>query len=470
MDGMGVLETEPGERSVRRPRSAADLHAAAGDSAMWLLTKSGKFVKKYFWEGQNLQDGAKKVKEERGDQAWYQRHRRLIGFLVPGLFFHILWWSWMGANDLFHLFGERSGGKDIPRYYMSITMLFGSMIAGATSEGGASVAFPVMTLVFSILPSVARDFSFMIQSVGMTSAAFTIMFMRVRIEMHSLIYCTIGGTAGMVFGLERVAPELTPSYSKMYFVVIWFAFAFSLYWLNRNHGRRVFDVIPDYDTDKIFVLGIGIKWKGLVLLGYGFLGGIFSAMAGSGIDICSFSVLTLLFRVSEKIATPTSVILMAINTCVGFAYREFKMGGVEEDAWGFFAVCIPIVVFGAPLGSLLGSHFHRLVLAGFVYVTDTAQLILALVVVRPWLSADDGGKKDNDDPLHLTLTSGAILVSGAIFFKLMEIGGRRLLDIQEARIAERERELNGKLDIEAGSRNADSTVGKHKDPTAALEV
>lgn len=52
----------------------------------------------------------------------------------------------------------------------------------------------------------------------------------------------------------------------------------------------------------------------------------------------------------------------------------------------------------------------------------------------------------------------------------MEIGGRRLLDIQEARIAERERELNGKLDIEAGSRNADSTVGKHKDPTAALEV
>jgi hypothetical protein len=60
---------------------------------------------------------------------------------------------------------------------MSITMIFGSMVAGATSEGGASVAFPVMTLVFGIAPVVARDFSFMIQSVGMTCASFTILYM-----------------------------------------------------------------------------------------------------------------------------------------------------------------------------------------------------------------------------------------------------------------------------------------------------
>lgn len=402
---------------------------------------SGRWVKKYFWEGQQLSEGLSKKLEMSEDRTFFQRHRRLIAFVLPALFFHILWWSWMSANDLFHLFTERSGGKDIPRYYMSITMLFGSMIAGATSEGGASVAFPVMTLVFSILPSVARDFSFMIQSVGMTSAAFTIMVMGVKTEMHSLIYCTIGGTAGIIFGLEKVAPELTPSYSKMYFVVIWFAFAFSLYWLNRNYGRRVFAVIPDFESDKIFIFGLGIQWKALVLLGFGFLGGVFSAMAGSGIDICSFSALTLLFRVSEKIATPTSVILMAINTVIGFGYREFVLGGVEKDAWGFFAVCVPIVVIGAPLGSLVGSHFHRLVLAAFVYVTDTAQLILALVVVKPWLHADNGGKKDNDDPLHLSLTSLAILVSGAIFFKLMEVAGRRLLDIQEERIAAAEREM-----------------------------
>ena len=52
-------------------------------------------------------------------------------------------------------------------------------IVGMTSEGGGAVAFPVMTLAFGIKPMVARDFSLMIQSCGMTAAAFTIFFMKV---------------------------------------------------------------------------------------------------------------------------------------------------------------------------------------------------------------------------------------------------------------------------------------------------
>merc|ERR1712167_497973 len=53
-------------------------------------------------------------------------------------------------------------------------------------------------------------------------------------------------------------------------------------------------------------------------------------------------------------------------------------------AWEFFCVCAPIVVVGAPLGSVLGSYVHRLVLAAFVYATDFVQLIGALIVVQPW--------------------------------------------------------------------------------------
>jgi hypothetical protein len=49
---------------------------------------------------------------------------------------------------------------------MTITMIFGSMVAGATSEGGGAVAFPVMTLVLKIQPTIARDFSLMTQSCG----------------------------------------------------------------------------------------------------------------------------------------------------------------------------------------------------------------------------------------------------------------------------------------------------------------
>ena len=55
------------------------------------------------------------------------------------------------------------------------------------------------------------------------------------------------------------------------------------------------------------------------------MGGIFSSFAGSGLDICTFSVITLLFWVTEKTATPTSVVLMAGNTVVGFYWRQVSL-------------------------------------------------------------------------------------------------------------------------------------------------
>ena len=50
-------------------------------------------------------------------------------------------------------------------------MCLGSFIAGATSEGGGAIAYPVMTLgPWKIAPLIARDFSLMIQSIGMIAA------------------------------------------------------------------------------------------------------------------------------------------------------------------------------------------------------------------------------------------------------------------------------------------------------------
>jgi hypothetical protein len=47
----------------------------------------------------------------------------------------------------------------------------------------------------------------------------------------------------------------------------------------------------------------------------------------SGLDICTFSVLTLLFRVSEKTATPTTVVLQAWNCTVGMLAKFILMDG-----------------------------------------------------------------------------------------------------------------------------------------------
>lgn len=127
----------------------------------------------------------------------------------------------MIATDSWSFFTDTDNGSSNqkPRWVMSITMVFGSIVAGATSEGGAAIAFPVMTLVLGITPGVARDFSLMIQSVGMVAAACTIVIMGVKIEKNSLCYTTCGGVIGIIIGLELVAPALPPAFTKMIFVV-----------------------------------------------------------------------------------------------------------------------------------------------------------------------------------------------------------------------------------------------------------
>ena len=73
-------------------------------------------------------------------------------------------------------------------------------------------------------------------------------------------------------------------------------------------------------------------WSLMVVFASGLAGGIFTSVSGSGLDICSFSILTLLFRVTEKTATPTSVLLMAGNTVVGFYWRVV-CGTFGQQSW-----------------------------------------------------------------------------------------------------------------------------------------
>ena len=144
-----------------------------------------RFVKKYFLEGQKLQEDAHQ-RANLSMPLWKQvvTSRRFWGIAIPLIFFEVCWWSLATKHNLFRYFPEK--------YPMSITMIFGALVAGMTSEGGGAVAFPVMTLALHISPTVARDFSLMIQTCGMSAAAFTIYYMEVKVEKHSLLYCSLG--------------------------------------------------------------------------------------------------------------------------------------------------------------------------------------------------------------------------------------------------------------------------------------
>lgn len=117
---------------------------------------------------------------------------------------------------------------------------------------------------------------------------------------------------------------------------------------------------------------------------------------------------------SEKVATPTSVVLMAFNSVFGTFWRHFIMGGLTAGAWGYFKVCAPVVVIGAPFGSLFSTHFHRLVLACCVYVIDLVSIVSAFVIIKPTGSL-----------LGMSL---GVLVGGFLFFFVITKVGDYYMD------------------------------------------
>jgi uncharacterized membrane protein YfcA len=110
---------------------------------------------------------------------------------------------------------------------ISMTMILGSFVAGATSESGGSVAFPVFTKLLAIPAAQAKIFSLAIQSVGMGSALVTIMLLRIRVEWRAVFWAVPGAVAMLPAGFA-LAEQLPASGVRMLFTVVQSSFALSL--------------------------------------------------------------------------------------------------------------------------------------------------------------------------------------------------------------------------------------------------
>ncbi|GMR47173.1 hypothetical protein PMAYCL1PPCAC_17368, partial [Pristionchus mayeri] len=353
-----------------------------------------EFFLKYFLAGQKTKEDVVESGESSPFDNFVANYRKAIGILVPILFIQTFYWLLAIENVFWRLFATR--------YEMSLVMMFGAAVGGATAEGGGAIAFPILTLAFKVPATTARDFAFMIQTVGMNSAAITVLLMGLLVEKHTLILASIGGSVGTILCLEFLDDLLAPDLKKMIFVSVFFSFAIALFLLNSDKKRKTFDKIQNFDLK-----------KSILLVVVGFVGGAFSGISGSGLDVFSFSVITLLFRVNEKVATPTTVSLAGINSAVGFFWRHQMQHAIQPLAWEYFAVCIPIVSIFAPLGSFLSSHFHRQTLAIFIYILETVAIISAFAIIQP--------------DLVLIIISISFVVFGFLFYYLLAFLGRRFI-------------------------------------------
>ena len=309
-------------------------------------------------------------------------NKRIIIFIAPAIAL-IIWFVYMTSTAQWQLFSNL--------WFMSVTMAFGSFIAGASAEGGGAVAFPVMTLIFKIHPEVARNFSLAIQSIGMGTASLLIISRKIKVEYRYLIPVSIGGTLGIVLGTVYLAPYIAPAYAKMLFVSFWLSFGLVLYYVNEIYKRQTNDNLPS------------LGWfENLTLIIVGLFGGCLSALLGSGLDIFSFSYVTMRYHLSEKVATPTSVIIMAINAIVGFITHQFFIGDFGIQEFNYWLVCIPVVVFGAPFGAYFISNRTRAFISRFLIFVIVLQFIGAVLIIKPTGT--------------LLLFSGIVFFIGIFFF------------------------------------------------------
>ena len=257
----------------------------------------------------------------------------------------------------------------IANWRAAVTMIFGSMVAGGTSMGGGAVAFPVFTKILHVSPNEAKVFSLAIQSIGMSAASLTIVAMKTKVEWRFIRWASLGGIPGIVLSSSFLSPILPPDIIKFSFTMMVFSFGIVLFVLNHTNRNRNL-TIPFWGKREQIVSLVG-----------GFWGGIVSGLIGSGMDLVGFSIVVLLFGLCEKVSTPTSVILMAINAVVGLLFHQSLVGDFVEPITNYWLAAVPVVVVGAPAGAMLCNLMRRKTITRILMSLILIELISSFLLI-----------------------------------------------------------------------------------------
>ncbi|MEN1678199.1 MAG: TSUP family transporter [Planctomycetota bacterium] len=270
------------------------------------------------------------------------------------------WFAWLGPSGAATLMASQ--------WPIALTMAGGSFVAGVSSMGGGAVAFPVFTKVLAVPPADAKLFALLIQSLGMTAASITIFALRVPIDARALRWATAGGAAGMAAGLAWLAPLAPAAETRVLFTALQAGFAVVLL-LALRRGTQANSRRESPPNDRLALLAAGLA------------GGVVSSLVGSGIDLVTFAVMRLRGGVGEEVATPTSVVLMAINSLVGVSAYALLAGPPPTAVSQMWLAAAPVVVVGAPLGAWVCSRLDRRTIAVTLLGLIAIEVITTLLLV-----------------------------------------------------------------------------------------
>lgn len=316
---------------------------------------------------------------------------------------------------LIYVTGWSHWERVVENWISALTMLFGSFVAGATPQGGGAVAFPVFTKGLQIPSEVARTFSLCIQMIGMGCASAAILIRRRRIEAQvyriAAPVAVIGFFVGYYLLSDRdlpFAPSVLPGpYVKVSFTLLTAAMAYVTFLGYRIHALQVRPRVTTFSTRYVATIVVCAM-----------IGGLASSQVGSGADVLIYLALVVLAGVSPSVGVPTSVLVMTTVSFVGFFVigiidgqlaigldalgdvvsidgatvtangdaAAFGAGASLEaqrfDLFGLWIAAVPVVAWGAPLGSWVTSKMSDRRLVMFVVALAGAEVLTTIIFLE----------------------------------------------------------------------------------------
>ena len=298
------------------------------------------------------------LSEFHDDESFFgMMYWKLVAIILTG------WLVAMAVSNGWHLL--------IDWWQVPLTMAFGSFVAGFSAEGGGAVAFPVFTKILGIEPNEARQFSLLIQSVGMSTASFVIVYRKTPFYAFAILPAVAGGAVGQALSFS-MGWIISGVHLKWLFSITGAALGAALL-LQHHSGVERKDWVDE-------------KTGRPLLFCSGLIGGFLAINIGCGADIIAFILLTLILGSTEKKATPTTVIIMALNSIIGVVIISLtgELSGWAVSAW---KTAIPVVIFGAPLGAFMAARAENAVilyaLVAFIGI-ELASTIL-IVPLQSWV-------------------------------------------------------------------------------------
>ena len=233
----------------------------------------------------------------------------------------------------------------IKNWFYPAMMVAGAFVAGFTPEGGGAVAFPVLSVFMHFDRAFARDFSMMIQSVGMTSASVFILTESAeeRATYKPLLWfvptCGVGMVLGMLY-LQKIPVYIIHAL----FLALSATFVITYYF--SDHRGPLTTLVINTNLEKVYLV--------VVLV----VGGMISSLFGTGGDVIVYLLLVTHFNMMAKKACRMSIILQASISILGYSYRAFYDHGLTNYQIRSWLCAFPVVLFMAPFGAYVLSKLH----------------------------------------------------------------------------------------------------------------